>query len=272
MGRYGTLYSPSLLITGGPPEGRRGVFSLWSYTSYVLPGGHRGATHPQKRHMEADGSERKRKFALKTCGADLLPDCVVCRVQFDFVTWKTRRIWKNCLHYVCAACGVRCGVRCPKCRGGAVPSSRDLDVVYPVLQVYGRCAPRDTSGQTWAQVCMKDAEIQRQWVADTKKYINVQDTKTAAENPDWLGNRRLHTLRDCKRHGRFVSRQDKQTGCLRCAQGERRYISVENEPEEKIKTKRKRTNDANACVNEWLSDVSEDDDDDYSDLNDFIAS
>ena len=55
---------------------------------------------------------------------------------------------------------------------------------------------------------------------------------------------------------------------MRCAQGERRADSVEAEPDKACKTKKKRSK--HCVINEWLGDVSDDDDDDYSDLKDFI--
>ena len=58
-----------------------------------------------------------------------------------------------------------------------------------------------------------------------------------------------------------------QSGCLRCAQGERCADSVGNEPDKACKRKR---NSEHPVINEWLGDVSDEDDDDYSDLEDFI--
>ena len=143
---------------------------------------------------------------------------------------------------------------------------RTLDVLYPVEKVYGPEAPRDAEGRTWAKVRMKHDEHQ-QWFAETKQFINEEDTKTAKADPDWLANRHLYILRVCKRHGPFVMRQDMQSGCLRCAQGERCADSVETEPDKVCKRKR---NSQHPVINEWLRDVSDEDDDDYSDLEDFI--
>jgi len=154
------------------------------------------------------------------------------------------------------------------CRGGAKEPSRDLDRRYPVQVVYGRDAPRDAEGRTWAQVRMKDVETRLHWLADTKRFINHADTKTAKADPDWLANRHVYTLRDCERHGPFVMRQDMQSGCLRCAQGDRCADSAETEPNKVCKRKR---NSKHPVINEWLGDVSDDDDDDYSDLEYFIV-
>ncbi len=177
-------------------------------------------------------------------------------------------MWKDCLHYVCKECGDECGVLCPTCRGGAKKPSRDLDIRYPVEKVYGRDPPKDAEGRTWAQVRMKDVETRLHWLADTKRFINHADTKTAKADPDWLANRHVYTLRDCKRHGPFVMRQDMQSGCFRCAQGDRCADSVETEPDMVCKRKR---NSKHPVINEWLGNVSDDDDDDYSDLKSFIS-
>ena len=154
------------------------------------------------------------------------------------------------------------------CRGGAKKPSRALDVLYPVEKVYGRQPPKDAEGRTWANVRMKPDEHQK-WFADTKRFINYADTKTAKADPDWLANRHVYTLRECERHGPFVMRQDMQSGCLRCAQGERCADSVEAEPDKECKPKKKRSK--HYVINEWLGDVSDDDDDDYSDMKDFIC-
>lgn len=209
-----------------------------------------------------------------------LPECPICYVQFDMESWVTRKRWKECLHFVCKCCFDRdedACVRCPVCRRGAKHPSRRLDVMYPLISVYGRSAPKDKENRTYADVCMKDSDVKMSWFAETKQYANGEDTRRALADPDWLSNRCLHTLRNCKRHGPFVSRQDKQTGCLRCAQGERRYISVEKESMDFVSKSSKHKQSDHTVIDAWLHDWSDyasdfdDKSDDYDDLNDFIV-
>ena len=54
-----------------------------------------------------------------------------------------------------------------------------------------------------------------------------------------------------------------QSGCLRCAQSERCADSVEEEPDKWCKGRQR---SKHSVKNEWLGDVSDDDDDDYRDL------
>lgn len=208
---------------------------------------------------------------VSTVPAQLFPVCSVrgCGRQFTASSLKTRRVFPQCLHLVCDTCSTE---QCPVCHGTASCDRRQRTTRYPLKGVFrGRAAPKDHCGRTYAKVIKFGQHAVDKWFAETMSQRNMDLFRLAVEVPEWLANRHIYTLRECQVHGLFVGREDNQSGCMRCAQAEKQYISLEDEPEEKLKTERKHSNTTNAIVHAWLSDVSEDDSSDYSDLNDFVV-
>lgn len=195
------------------------------------------------------------------------PQCPVCYAQFDASSWKQRRKWQECIHFVCAACAPKVGRACPLCRRGAQPGSRQRDHSFPIKAVINqRNVPKDDRNLTLAHARKRGRKSEQEWWAYAKVHlVHSEMTKEAQEDPDVLGNRMLYTVRTCKRHGDFVSREDMQRGCLNCAQSERRTIDVSSEPLEFHPTKRRKTS-GDAWVHEGLAELSESDCSSYSDL------